>query len=722
MAKKLLTLADRPTWPARAVVTGGMPYGNKGLHFGHVGGVFVPADFYARFLRDRLGRENVIFVSGTDCYGSPIMESYRKLREAGYEDTIQGYVAGNHAHQAATLAGYEVQPDIYAGSGLEPALRIHEKMTAEVILRLHERGVLSKRSTKQFYDPVAKQFLNGRQVLGRCPIQGCKSEKAYADECDLGHQFEPEELIAPKSAITGVVPELRPVDNLYFDLPAYLDFLKEYTAGLADDPQVRPVVSKTMEEWLGPAQIYVQVKFREEFEAVRPDLPPHEVAEAPGGKGSFTVTFPGWEERDASYDVLKGAGIRFRSGKALVPFRITGNISWGVPVPEVDGVKDVTCWCWPESLWAPISFTRTVLALDAAALEVAGAEGGGAAMPGAEVAAADAALMGEPEKAGLASHDYVHSSLDWRDWWCSPEATVYQFIGQDNIYFYCVAQSPLWEALGWDLEQDTIVANYHLLYMGKKASSSGQTPPPPAEELLEHYTAEQLRAHFISLGLGEKPVSFSPKAYDERVTGKNADGTPLLARDDKRVIDPVLKEGALLTGVFNRLARSCFYGVAEKEGDGAPYRTGCIPAGAPSAAAAEAAEQAALAFEQAMYKTDLHRALGVCDEFLRAANKRWSDASKAAKNASDDAAMVQALVDAFHELRVATVLMHGIVPAGCELICEHFAIAPEAFFSWEHVFETIDTLLAGLGEAPGTHRVKPLPPRFDFFEKHPSQR
>ncbi|MBQ9620665.1 MAG: class I tRNA ligase family protein, partial [Atopobiaceae bacterium] len=57
----------RPSFPARAVITGGMPYGNKSLHFGHIGGVFVPADFFARFLRDRIGRENVLFVSGTDC-------------------------------------------------------------------------------------------------------------------------------------------------------------------------------------------------------------------------------------------------------------------------------------------------------------------------------------------------------------------------------------------------------------------------------------------------------------------------------------------------------------------------------------------------------------------------------------------------------------------------------------------------------------------------------
>ena len=719
MAEEKLSRSDRPSWPKRAVVTAGMPYGNKGLHFGHVGGVFVPADFYARFLRDRLGRENVIFVSGTDCYGSPIMEGHRKLVESGeFEGTLHDYVDAHHREQEDTLAGYEVAPDLYAGSGLDPAGPIHERMTAEVILRLHEKGTLSKRSTKQFYDPKAGQFLNGRQVTGRCPIAGCKSEKAYADECDLGHQYEPEELIDPRSAITGEVPELRPVDNLYFDLPAYRDFLEEYTASLEQDERVRAVVPTTMEEWLLPPQIYIQVRYREAFEAVRDELPEHTVTEAPDDKGSFTVAFPGWEERDAAYEVLKRAGIRFRSGKALVPFRITGNISWGVPVPEVDGVTDVTCWCWPESLWAPISFTRTVLARDQRRLEEAGDPR--AAGPG-EPAFEDARIVGEPEGGSIPEPAYAHSSLDWHDWWCTPEAEVYQFIGQDNIYFYCVAQSPLWEALDWDLEQDTIVANYHLLYMGRKASSSSDSPPPPAEELLEHYTAEQLRAHFISLGLGEKPVSFSPKAYDTRVTGKGPDGEPIRACDDKRVIDPVLKEGALLTGVFNRLARSCFYGVAEKDGDPAPYRTGCIPAGAPTDDAADAAEQAALAFEQAMYRTDLHRALSICDTFLRAANKRWSDASKAARNAGDEPAMAQALVDAFHELRVATVLMHGIVPEGTEKICEHFAIEPETFFSWEHIFDTTDELVRSLGEEPGTHRVVPLPPRYDFFEKHPSQ-
>ena len=326
---------------------------------------------------------------------------------------------------------------------------------------------------------------------------------------------------------------------------------------------------------------------------------------------------------------------------------------------------------------------------------------------------APAMIMDEPT--------YTHTSLDWHDWWASEDARAYQFIGQDNIYFYCIAQSGMWEALDWNMQQSCVAANYHILYMGKKASSSSQTPPPLAHEMLEHYTPEQLRAHWLSLGLGEKPVSFSPKAFDLRETGKDKDGNPILARDDKRVIDPALKEGALLTGVFNRLARSAFYGVAVKEGDEAAYRTGCIPAGEPSEAARNAAEQAAIAFEQAMHAFELHHALGVCDEFLRAANKRWSDASKAAKNSGDDTAMNQALVDAFHELRVATVLMHGIVPTGCELICEHFAIDPVAFFSWDNIFKTNDELTAELGEQPGTHAIKALPPRFDFFAKHPSQ-
>ena len=194
------TNTERTSWPKRAVVTAGMPYGNKALHFGHIAGVFVPADAFARFLRDRIGAANVRFISGTDCFGSPINEGYRKLVEAGeFDGTIAEYVERNHEAQKNTLDAYGISLSIYEGSGMGHSGDVHQLITEKFIEKLHENGWLHLQSTLQFYDAQAQTFLNGRQVVGRCPVQGCKSEHAYADECDLGHSYAPEDLIAPKS-------------------------------------------------------------------------------------------------------------------------------------------------------------------------------------------------------------------------------------------------------------------------------------------------------------------------------------------------------------------------------------------------------------------------------------------------------------------------------------------------------------------------------------------
>jgi methionyl-tRNA synthetase len=671
--------AERPTFPKRAVITGGMPYGNKNLHFGHIGGVFVPADFFARFLRDRIGSQNVVFVSGTDCYGSPIMEGYRKKVEGeGYDGTIVDYVSANHEAQLQALEAYGISLDLFAGSGLEPAKGFHEQLTAQVLRRLWERGYLHKMSTKQFYDVEAGQFLNGRQVIGRCPVKGCKSEKAYADECDLGHQFDPEELIDPVSQLTGTRPELRPVDNWYFDLPGFKDTLESLMDEWDVDPQVRPIVTKTVRESLAAPIIYVQNKFREAFDAVDESLPAHTLREATGNQQSFSVEFEDWEARDRARDQLEGAGVRFRTGKTLLPFRITGNISWGVPAPELEGTSGLTVWCWPESLWAPISFVQTALALDE--------QGSGTRF----------------------------SSHDWRDWWCSDDAKVYQFIGQDNIYFYCVAQPALWEALDWGLFQDTPIANYHILFMNKKASSSGKIKPPMAAELLEHYTPEQLRCHWLSLGLDQKAVSFSPKPYDTSVSHRDKKtGEEVLVKDDPRVVDPALKESAFLSNIFNRLARSCFYGAQNACG-------GHLPTCDAADDVMEACERATLKYERFAHDFDAHGALAVAEAFARDANKRWGDESKAAKG--DDAAYEAALANAFAALRTTTLLMHPAAPFGCEAICEHLAFSKDDFFSWDHAFQNPTQLSRALGEDPAEHALVELPPRFDFFPKHPEGR
>lgn len=667
---------ERLQFPKRAVITGGMPYGNKNLHFGHIGGVFVPADFFARFLRDRIGQENVIFVSGTDCYGSPIMEGYRKkVEEEGYEGTIVDYVQANHNLQKEALDAYGISLDIFAGSGLEPACPIHAKLSKEILERLYERGYLRKMSTRQFYDVKAGQFLNGRQVIGRCPVKGCKSEKAYADECDLGHQFDPEELIDPVSQLTGTKPELRPVDNWYFDLPAFRKDLEKLTDEWGKDPQVRPIVTKTVRESLVDPVIYIQQRFEDAFKAAESKLPAHTVTPAEGNQQSFSVSFENWEDRDHAREILEEAGVRFRTGKTLLPFRLTGNISWGVPAPDLEDTKDLTVWVWPESLWAPISFVQTVLA-------------------------------NAPEGR--------YSSTDWHDWWCADDAKVFQFIGQDNIYFYCIAQPAMWEALDWGLFQDTPVANYHILFMNKKASSSGKIKPPMAEELLDHYTPEQLRTHWLSLALDQKAVSFSPKPYDTSVSHKDKKtGEEILVKDDPRVVDPALKESAFLTNIFNRLARSCFYGAANN-------CDGHLPEVAPEQEVVDAANEATLAFERACAVFDAHTALSVAEECCRAANKRWGDESKAAKDNHD--AYVQALANAFRALRTVTLLMHPATPFGCTKICEHLNFKPELFFSWDHAFDGVTELAEAQGETPETHELVALPPRYDFFEKKPGQK
>ena len=280
-----------PHFPQRAVITAGMPYGNKTLHFGHIAGVFVPADYYARFLRDLLGPENVLFVSGTDCFGSPIMEGFRRQQESGFSGTIEDYVEKNHRSQLETLKDFHISCDVFSGSGLAPAAGVHQELTNEVITALFENGCLTKRSTLQFYDTEAKTFLNGRQVQGRCPIPGCKSEKAYADECDLGHQFDPRDHIKPVSQLTQTTPELRPVENWYYNLPAAETYLKKLEASWEGDPQIRAVIVKTLKEWLVAPELFIKLEAAEAFRSVADKLPAHKVHDPRGTAPSVSEAY-----------------------------------------------------------------------------------------------------------------------------------------------------------------------------------------------------------------------------------------------------------------------------------------------------------------------------------------------------------------------------------------------------------------------------------------------
>lgn len=658
---KRLTRDERPVFPKRAVITGGMPYGNKSLHFGHVGGMFIHADIFARFLRDRIGEENVIFVSGTDCYGSPIMEAYRKLKENGYTGTIQEYVQGNHEKQKKTLEDYKISLNLFGASALGKTGEMHTKVSAEIFETLYKNGYIEKLSTPQFYDEELHTFLNGRQVLGKCPIPGCTSEKAYADECSLGHQYMPSELIRPVSALTGKTPSLKNVTNWYFCLEDCIDMMKERVDALRRGSNTRRFQLDIIDEFLKKPCVYVPRKNMEDQAALETLLPEHETIDEE--KKSFVIfIFNSLDDRDEARKTMEKNNVHHTSGKTLVPFRLSGNVDWGVKVPDKDGEKNLTFWVWPESLWAPVSFTRAYL-----------------------------------ESKGLPEDE-------WKKWWEDEDAVVYQFIGEDNIYFYSIAEMGIFTGLQVpkgtkpDMEHINlphIISNRHVLFMDTKASSSSEIKPPMADELLHYYTAEQLRMHFMSLGLSSKSVGFKPQVY--------------MPKEQRTGVDMVLKEGNLLTNVFNRLIRSCFYAVQTNY-------DGKIPDNAVSPKILDVSRKAVLEYERHMYNHDFHRISYVLDDYIREINKHWVNNVKIADKNQDTELRKQIVADCFYACKVMAVLVHPIAPDGCEMFREYMNL-DKRLWSWDYILEPISAYTGDLAQ----HELKFLEPRVDFFKKHEVQ-
>lgn len=660
---ELNNTGKRPQFPKRAIVTGGMPYGNKELHLGHIGGVFVHADTFARFLRDRIGKENVIFVSGTDCYGSPIVENHRQLVEKGdFKGTVMEFVQYNHHHQKVVLDAYKIDTNLFAASALGRASEIHQQVSSDIIHKLYSNGYLTKMTTSQFYDTELGVFLNGRQVVGECPIAGCSSERGYADECSLGHQYMPVDLINPRSTLTGKKPEMREVTNWYFRLDKFHELLSKWVEDLSEDPDTRNFVVKSIREFLEPPVIYVKRDQLNNLMSINDKLPEYTLRDE-ANKSSILMVFNTIDQREEACSVLAENLIRFRTGKTLVPFRLTGNVEWGVPAPSIEGLDGLTVWVWPESLWAPISFTMTYL-----------------------------------EKQNKDKNT-------WKEWWCSKEAKVYQFIGEDNVYFYGPAEMALFMASQGkepsvnppegELQIPKLIVNNHILFLDKKASSSGAIKPPTAKELLNYYTVEQLRAHFLGLGLGIKSVGFQPKPLNPKANEKDS--------------DPVLKEGNLLTNVFNRAVRSCFY-TAQK------YYEGKIPVGDISQDVLEDSKNTILEYERKMAGCDFHLVMNLMDTYIRNINKYWAKNIKQADDTNDANLRFQVVVDAFHMVRTATVLMHPVAPEGTEMIRDYLRLGEE-FWNWDRIFEPIYSFI----KKPEEHRLKFLEPRVDFFKKHPSQ-
>ncbi|MDE5892988.1 MAG: class I tRNA ligase family protein, partial [Acetatifactor sp.] len=578
----------------------------------------------------------------------------------GYTGSIEDYVSFNHENQKKTLTDYGISLDFFGASALGEAGQIHRETSAEIFHMLYRNKHIKKLSVPQFYDEEMGVFLNGRQVMGRCPIPGCPSDKAYADECSSGHQFLPSELINPVSCLSGKKPILKEVENWYFDLDNCIDMIKEYNDFLRRKTNTRKYQLETVEEFLKKPLIYVPRKYVENLAELSMKLPHHKTIDEEK-KNSIVFEFENLEDRDKAKAVLEELDIHYTSGKTLVPFRLSGNVEWGVPFPDCGELKDLTFWVWPESLWAPVSFTKAYL-----------------------------------KQRG--------NEDDVSRWWDDDEAAVYQFIGEDNIYFYAIAQTGLFTGLRApkgttpDMEHthmSHIIANRHLLYMNAKASSSSEINPPMADELLKYYTKDQLRMHFMSLGLSSKSVGFKPQVFMEK--------------EEQAGVDMVLKEGNLITNVFNRLIRSCFYAIQNN-------CDGKIPEGEVNPRIREMAESTVLEYERHMYNHDFHRISYLLDDFIRAINKHWVNNVKLADAKGDEELRKQIVTDCFYACKVMAILVHPIAPEGCEMFRDYMNIGEE-LWNWDYILEPISFYVHDLAK----HELKVLEPRVDFFKKHECQ-
>jgi methionyl-tRNA synthetase len=257
------------------------------------------------------------------------------------------------------------------------------------------------------------------------------------------------------------------------------------------------------------------------------------------------------------------------------------------------------------------------------------------------------------------------------------------------------SKSPVSEPENGQYQLPYLVANNHILFLDKKASSSGDIKPPMALDLLGLYTPEQLRAHFLGLGLGLKSVSFQPK--------------PLNPAANPNEADPALKEGNLLTNVFNRVARSCFYTAQS-------YFDGVLPYGEISREVLIESQKTVLEYEKFMCAHEFHSAMTLMDVYIRNINKYWAANSKKAEAENDTDLRRELLVNSFHMLRTATVLMHPIAPLGTAMLLDYLGF-DESFWDWSRIFDTVYDFMPD----KNGHKLKFLEPRVDFFAKHESQ-
>lgn len=468
---------ERLNRPKTAVVTGGMPYANGPIHLGHLAGAIVPPDIMARYMRMMIGKENVLFVSGNDDHGSTsevaAHKAGRPVRE--FIDTI-------HKQQLKTISNYGVSYDIFSGTSQLDCYPIHVQTSQEFLRGLWNNGLLEKKVTKQWYDPKLNRFLQDRYVTGKCPNPNCPNEGAYSDECEVcGTQYDPSQLINPKSSLSDATPVLKDTAHLWIDMWKVSDQLTEWIKGKQN--KWRKGVFNEVFETVQPAFQFDNT-YEPVFKEIRAVMPKHKSRYAPGKK--VVVQFENKNDFNSGISMMNDKGVPCQIMDAWARRSITRDVSWGITVPEeIDPeMKGKTLYVWPDSLIAPISFTK-------AALKQKG-------------------------------RDVKEYERFWKD----PEGRIFQFLGIDNVYFYVLMQGAMWFGVQGDIHRmpvkgefqlTDVYSVYHLLINGEKMSKSRgnfYTGDQLTGEM--GYDADQVRYFLSTLGLADKQSNFDFETFKER--------------------------------------------------------------------------------------------------------------------------------------------------------------------------------------------------------------
>jgi methionyl-tRNA synthetase len=232
--------------PKRYTITAALPYTNGPVHIGHLAGVYVPADIYARY--QRLKGNDVAYICGSDEHGVPITI---KAKKEGI--TPQQVVDKYHHMIKASFEEFGISFDNYSRT----SAKIHHETASEFFLKLYNDGKFIEETNKQLFDAEANQFLADRFIVGTCPK--CGFEESYGDQCEnCGTSHNATDLINPKSAITGNTPSLKETKHWFLPLDQYQEWLKKWIVeGHANDwkPNVLGQVKSWLDDGLRPRAV-----------------------------------------------------------------------------------------------------------------------------------------------------------------------------------------------------------------------------------------------------------------------------------------------------------------------------------------------------------------------------------------------------------------------------------------------------------------------------------